>query len=516
MNNDNFTTDVGENHQFPTCGKPFYPDLKDKYKFPEKQNNSSNLSVVTQNAEIPIISADLRFESKEKGIDTYAPDEDKSYFELEHVSNQIFSILRKKIDVLETKKSSLCLEDDLEQIISIDSEISVLEKRINCLNSCNTNFVGVHCKSEDKKDDSFVGLPLFCGNALCVRCNDWNSPIHRRKVSRARWLVDIFPEDVPLGYLVFTIPESLREHFLTRDRLNELFRIGVETVKDVLAPIGMLGTLHFHGEDEPGYHPHLNVVFPRQSLDGTTLRMLLPKSVLKKIRQQFLLKLLEVIPDTAKNKFIYKNPKYLTTQTNSHYKFKPTMGQKVHCLKYVLRGTDVEKVAQSEPDVYDLFVGLSGFRNVRWFGKFSNSQKGKFLEERGLVAGKLDSSAFSDNQTVVPLSLGDGKAKLFDKYEHPDLGYSSEFPKYHLKDLNQHWDWLHESHKQLLNTLIRTYDKALKTPHIKPHLVNWIDTYDGMIKSSNTISDGPRLVLASEELDTLLRSSGSIGGINEN
>ena len=336
-----------------------------------------------------------------------------------------------------------------------------------------------------------------------------NSSIHKRKVVRAKWLVESFPENVPFGYLVFTIPKSLRKHFVTRDKLNELFRIGIETVKDVLTPIGMLGTLHFHGEKEVGYHPHLNVVFPRESLDGTTLRMLLPRSVLKKIRQGFMLKLLEVIPEDAKGKFIYQNPKYLETKTNVHYKFKLATGQKVHCLKYCLRGTDVEKIGQAEPVVFDLFLDLAAFRNVRFFGEFSNSKKGKFLEGRGITLNSK--SDFANQVDIVPKAVGESAPKLFSFMDNPILGSSADFPLYPLVDLQDHWTWLGDSHTQLVKSLVADYGRAIKLPNIRNKLVDWDDAYKPLMNSLE-ISDGPLLVSATEKLTELLRFSAEVGG----
>ena len=515
MNQQHSTTNGAENHHNPTLVSSPYAHHKDKY-FQDVKSNRFSQSSLNRKGKKPEKSSTLKGEdffgffsfNDSKQQCSIQNQHVKDKFEIEQVQNSIFAILRKRLSELELQKSNC---DEVEEDIEITTEISKLEKRLDCLNGCSTRFIGIRQNSEEKHEDVFMGMKLFCGNVLCAECNAKGSSIHKRKVVRAKWLVESFPEDVPFGYLVFTIPKSLRKHFVTRNRLNELFRIGIETVKDVLAPIGMLGTLHFHGEKEVGFHPHLNVVFPRESSDGTTLRMLLPKSVLKKIRQEFMLKLLEVISEDAKGKFIYQNPKYLETKTNVHYKFKSATGQKVHCLKYCLRGTDVEKIGQAKPEVFDLFLDLAAFRNVRFFGEFSNSKKGKFLERRGIA---LDSkSDFANQVDIVPKAVGESAPKLFSFMDNPVLGSSADFPQYPLVDLQDHWTWLGDSHTQLVKSLVADYGKAIKLPYIKQKLIDWDDAYKPLMNSSE-ISDGPLLVVATEKLTKLLRFSAETGGQN--
>ena len=187
-----------------------------------------------------------------------------------------------------------------------------------------------------------------------------------------------------------------------------------------------------------------------------------------------------------------------------HYKFKKELGQKLHSIKYCVRGVDLKKLANETPKIFDLFLQLSGFRNVRWYGQFSNSLKGKFLENRNVVLA--NDSGFADEITILPASVGVKRAKMFNFLDNPEIGTDVDYPIYSQVDLQTHWDWLNQSHEQLITSTSTLYGRAVKIPHVANRLVDWVSRYQLLVKTSRCISDGPALAVANEKLVELLHN----------
>jgi len=218
---------------------------------------------------------------------------------------------------------------------------------------------------------------IYCGKEWCSRCGEDDSPAHKRKWSK--WLPKLQQME-SVGYFVFTIPESARGRYLSREALAALGRQVQELLKAAGFPRG-LRRWHYFGDKSTKYHPHSNSLVDGEYISAEKLAG---------IKAAWALSL-------GVNRAV----------VHYHYLQKP--GQIVHAVKYVARATFRDYRWNPE-----LAVELRYFRNMvvwgggvrgggRWHGESAWSLADLRGKARAAVEG-LDVKALE--------SLGDKKCHI--------------------------------------------------------------------------------------------------------
>ena len=155
----------------------------------------------------------------------------------------------------------------------------------DCINAgripfCSSGFVRGSCRGGHQ----FAAIQ-FCGKEYCVDCSRDGSPIHQRRVNRWWAHVEKWPE---MGYLVATIPESIRPFFLNVDVLKDFRRQFLRRLRENGAYRIKKGLCRWHwfgdcttcggkgcficGQTGSGtfWHPHLNVLFKSGYIENVT------------------------------------------------------------------------------------------------------------------------------------------------------------------------------------------------------------------------------------------------------
>lgn len=135
---------------------------------------------------------------------------------------------------------------------------------------CCRGFVGGTCKGGHR----FASLQ-FCGREYCKDCQRDGSPIHQRRVNK--WSIKTADWSV-MGYMVVTIPESVRHYFYDKQQLRDFRSKLLRKLKDTYSIHKGLARWHWFGDcvncsgkgciycKHTGagdtWHPHLNILFP--------------------------------------------------------------------------------------------------------------------------------------------------------------------------------------------------------------------------------------------------------------
>jgi hypothetical protein len=128
-----------------------------------------------------------------------------------------------------------------------------------------TYLVGSTSKSEYYK-------AVTCGKDWCPDCGANLSTTHRRRFNdlilpRFKALQEM---GLSIGYLVITIPKSLRERFTTQEALTDFRNYWRRKLKRENKALGVM-RFHWAGEDGHTWHPHLNVLMPSGWITPETL-----------------------------------------------------------------------------------------------------------------------------------------------------------------------------------------------------------------------------------------------------
>ncbi len=211
----------------------------------------------------------------------------------------------------------------------------------------------------DKSGKHQVAKVLVCNREWCKRCGInseqgfTGSIAHQRRISR--WLKKAVQME-SVGYWVLTAHPELRSHFRDPEFLSYIARKSTQMFKSFGYGRG-LRRWHWFGEEEnaqpgeaPVYHPHLNVI-----VDGGFIE---PER-LDEMRDAWGRLIRRAI------KKIHKIDLGETPETEVHYSYGETPGQKYHRVRYVQRST----FKNLQWDEY-MARQLLGFRNNQTWGKW--------------------------------------------------------------------------------------------------------------------------------------------------
>lgn len=198
---------------------------------------------------------------------------------------------------------------------------------VNCADNSAQYFIPGSCENGHR-----VGKRIVCGKEWCPRCGAKKSIAHNRRY--VRWLSKI-QQFKRMRYLVFTIPEDIRDQYRTKKSLRSLGR----EVQELLKAQGFTRGLrrwHWFGDKSHKWHPHLNVLVEGGYMNGATLQAI-------KTGYAAILGV-----DTVSVKARYK----------------PRPGDMAGCLYYVTRATFLDY----EWDM-DMALELMNFRNMVVWGR---------------------------------------------------------------------------------------------------------------------------------------------------
>ena len=236
----------------------------------------------------------------------------------------------------------------------------IYRKQAEKIQNCGRNFVHL----EDSQAHIKVSR-IHCNNEFCPRCGQNDSALHKKRVSRAG---DRLLWSPLLGYMVFTLPQSISAAFPGKKVLNKLAKHAWLISKKNFDTDGGMSRVHFMGEQPEKLHIHFNVLFPCNNTTGKV-----EQTVLDKIRAEW--------TDVVNKEFSLS-----LEDTSVYYKFAVETGRQLHKIGYVLRPVVTPDKFITLPDEYrKKIVEMKGWHNTRWFGKLANSQYKKYLKEKDIV-----------------------------------------------------------------------------------------------------------------------------------
>ena len=226
---------------------------------------------------------------------------------------------------------------------------------------CGTSFIHLKCPNGHEKY-----VRLYCKREFCPTCGENGSREHKKRTTRA---IDRLIWAPVLGYMIFTLPDTVSQSKPDKDTLKHLQKEVYSIIQRHFDTPGALVRIHFVGNQIGQLHIHLNVLFPILGTNG--IGKIDPEK-LTRIRKEW-------------TNFINSYFKMSCEDTNIHYNFATTAKKKYHKIKYVLRPVTgaFEFYTLSNPDK-KYILSLRGWHNTRWFGKLSNNSYKKYLAAKGI------------------------------------------------------------------------------------------------------------------------------------
>lgn len=213
---------------------------------------------------------------------------------------------------------------------------------------------------EGHTSDKIFHKAVTCGKENCPTCGADYSVTHNRRINRA------YPKILQLsavGYLVVTVPESLRKDFLDKRILCDFRNFVRRKLKRDYNTRGLI-RYHWCGEDGHTWKPHLNVL-----LEGKYWAPEKLEAFRNAVALWFLkyFNLAEPVPGNIY--YAYVNPLTFKTftdrETDETIQGPEAAARKIkHWVKYVLRAT-AKKVTDHK--ILDV---IRGYNNTGYFGKF--------------------------------------------------------------------------------------------------------------------------------------------------
>lgn len=207
---------------------------------------------------------------------------------------------------------------------------------------------------QDATKENTYFKKLYCGREWCECCGHDESISHQRRIARA------FPKIMSLttvGYLVVTVPDTLRNEFMNRKILTEFKEYWKRKIKRDLGQKtefknkDICGLIRYHwaGDDNITFKPHLNILINNSWIDAETL---------EKWRHE--------LKYWFKQKFNISAHK--VPEANIYYQYTRDKGKIYHRLKYITRAT-LHRF--QSPEVKNFFLHeMKNFKNTTVFGKF--------------------------------------------------------------------------------------------------------------------------------------------------
>lgn len=220
---------------------------------------------------------------------------------------------------------------------------------------------------------------ITCGKDWCKDCGQIGSEAHQRRFSKVLPRFKAMQQaGLSIGYLVVTIPITLRQYFKDKESLKSFRDYWRRKLKRENYEYGAI-RFHWAGEDGYKWNPHLNILFPAGYISEETLKDW--RDELGKWFSEFC----GLEPKRYWNgkKMVQDFPK---ANLNFHY-LQPGKTEKekidsecklVHWVKYIFRATQTQYNKETAPIIYK-------FRNTSIFGKKDNWPKIQLNEEEILA-----------------------------------------------------------------------------------------------------------------------------------
>lgn len=197
---------------------------------------------------------------------------------------------------------------------------------------------------------------VHCGKWWCPTCGGAGGTIHRTRLSKIREKLPVRGEYL-LRQFIFTVPESVRCRFKSRDGINQLFQSTARIIKKYFPEKSAVQYLHLFGDKRSGvFHPHINV----HVLDEIDSEWKLSSEKIEEIKLSWLRALRGYVGALE--------------VADVHYRFLSSAFRRNHAVKYMSRPAGIYNYkAVVESGDYELLflltVALKGLSQIRWIGK---------------------------------------------------------------------------------------------------------------------------------------------------
>jgi hypothetical protein len=196
---------------------------------------------------------------------------------------------------------------------------------------------------------------VTCGKENCTVCGQDYSITHNRRIDRSYQKIMQLER---VGYMVITVPDSLRDKFLDKQVLNDFRNYVRRKIKREISARGLI-RWHWCGDDCVTWKPHLNVLMEKAYIPIERL-----EQIRKDIAAYFFREFNKAVPGN-----IYYS--YVTMYTSNGKKSteqQEKIQRKIkHWLNYVLRAT-----AKHVKDT-NVLDTIYNYRNTGYFGKFEKT-----------------------------------------------------------------------------------------------------------------------------------------------
>jgi len=172
---------------------------------------------------------------------------------------------------------------------------------------------------------------------------------------------------------VFTVPESERFRYMSKEGLNQLFCSAKKILTSTYANAGMISTMHVVGDNSSKFHPHVNVLVFLQGDVRVMPREGTQDMMLEKIKMRWARALM------GHGSQIDLKAKGFGVNVYKNFAKMHDVKRKLHMIKYITKPIDqkyMEKWINEEDHRMIAFTvrKLKGFRYVRYWGMLSNNR----------------------------------------------------------------------------------------------------------------------------------------------
>ena len=224
------------------------------------------------------------------------------------------------------------------------------------VNACGTSVLRFRGTSSDLR----YFKRLYCMKPFCPACNKKRGRLEKKRIGAVLRRLPKGLKGMFLRQWVFTIPESLRNEFKSRDRLNQLTRSVTRIMKQFYPDKGWIDYIHLIG-DKGDWHPHVNVHIPERykHADGTSTGEKWSESPdrIAQIRKRWKMALTGIVGGALD-----------VSEVNVFYSYKKTRAHMLHGIKYMGRAD----FAYSDEIIDFMAENLKGFQYLRFGGILRN------------------------------------------------------------------------------------------------------------------------------------------------
>jgi len=222
-----------------------------------------------------------------------------------------------------------------------------------------------------------------CGLPFCPTCGKKGSSLNTKRANRVKDILLGFP---CVGHFIFTLPKEVSSSLPGSDKINKLYKLAWEVLRDWLNAEAAVIVLHFCGDKADGLHIHFDCSFPVLHTNGRGIKHHSGISLAKSWW-------------TAGVNEIFKTG-YLFTV--GRYNFAATLEQEHNLINYFTRSTMRAEKFIEMSEAEKLYCVSQGKKKIiRYFGEFVGKKKGEFLAKHKINIEKTPGSLIS--QRICPI-----------------------------------------------------------------------------------------------------------------